>query len=98
MDPIIADRCDKMTLSDAFDGFQNYLNPPTRLHTQGGLLLATFPQWPRLVGPLYERGIRLSQTIQPETGVVLALRASLPMTLGRLAREKRRPYCGLGCR
>ena len=37
---------------------------------QGGVFLATFPQWPRLVGPLYEHGIRVSQSIRPEPGVV----------------------------
>jgi hypothetical protein len=32
--------------------------------------LTTFPQWPRLVGPLYEHRMRLSQRIRPPWGVV----------------------------
>lgn len=44
---------------------------------QGGVFLATFPQWPRLVGPLYEHRIRVSQRIQSQSGVVF---------LGRLKR------------
>ena len=55
--------------------------------SQGGILLATFPQWPRLVVLLYEHGIRLSQAIQPETAVVLALRASAPMAVAASPKE-----------
>jgi hypothetical protein len=50
------------------------------------------------VRSLYEHGIRVSQRIQPETAVVLALRASASMATGRLARENPCPDRGIGRR
>ena len=47
---------------------------------------------------LCEPGIRVSQRIQPETAVVLALRASALMAPGRLAGENPCPYHGVGRR
>jgi len=66
--------------------------------SQGGVCLATFPQWPRLVGLLYEPGIRVSQRIQAETGAVLALGASAPMAPGHLDPGKPRLYGCIGRR
>ena len=80
MDPVIADRCVIVALSDAFGGFQNSWIPPTPFALQGGVFLATLSAVAATVGPLYERGIRVSQRIRLNLAWFW-LGASLPMVL-----------------
>jgi len=85
MDPVIADRCVIVVLSDAFGRFQNYGNLPTPLANARWGLPFHFKRsgsdkilcW----GRVYERKIRLSQRTPPESAVVSARQRKILLPL-----------------
>jgi|GEM_PF-1199555 hypothetical protein len=77
MDQVMADPCVKKTRLDAVSRLLNRRNLPTPFACTRWGRLATFPQWLRIVGPLYEHEIRLSQRIRPPLGVVFVTRGGL---------------------
>jgi hypothetical protein len=70
MGSVITDPRVKKARLDAVSRRLNRRNLPTPFACTRWGRLATFPQWLRIVGPLYEHEMRLSQTIRPPSGVV----------------------------